>query len=61
MAARLGATVLRQGLREYYDPYTGEGLGATEFAWTSLICELAEPDFEAAERSYLPASRVPAA
>jgi hypothetical protein len=55
MAERLGATVVRQGLREYYDPYTGEGLGAAEFAWTSLICELAEPDFEAAARSYLPA------
>ncbi|HEX2468866.1 MAG TPA: hypothetical protein VHJ54_11730 [Solirubrobacterales bacterium] len=55
MSERLGATVLRQGLREYYDPYTGEGLGATDFAWTSLICELAEPDLEAAARSYLPA------
>jgi hypothetical protein len=52
MASRLGATVLRQGLREYYDPYTGEGLGATEFAWTSLICELAEPPPDAAS-SYL--------
>ena len=44
MADRLGHVVLREGLREYYDPYTGEGLGATEFAWTSLICELADPD-----------------
>ena len=35
--------MLREGLREYYDPYTGEGLGAREFAWTSLILELAEP------------------
>jgi glycogen debranching enzyme len=61
MADRLGATVLRQGLREYYDPYTGEGLGATEFAWTSLICELVEPDFQAADRSYLPASKARAA
>ena len=43
MAARLTATVMREGLREYYDPNTGEGLGAREFAWTSLICELADP------------------
>ena len=44
MAERLSGLVLRQGLREYYDPHTGEGLGAREFAWTSLIMELAEPD-----------------
>jgi hypothetical protein len=43
LAARLTATVMREGLREYYDPNTGEGLGAREFAWTSLICELADP------------------
>jgi hypothetical protein len=54
MADRLGHIVLREGLREYYDPYTGEGLGATEFAWTSLICELAGRNPEAAA-SYLPA------
>ena len=35
--------MLREGLREYYDPYTGEGLGARDFAWTSLILEMAEP------------------
>ena len=29
--------VEREGLREYYDPRTGEGLGAREFAWSSLI------------------------
>ncbi len=46
MADRLVATVLRQGLREYYDPNTGEGLGALDFAWTSLIMEMAEPDPE---------------
>jgi hypothetical protein len=44
MAERLGATVAREGLREYYDPRTGEGLGARDFAWTSLILELADPD-----------------
>jgi hypothetical protein len=52
MAERLGETVLREGLREYYDPYTGEGLGALDFGWTSLVLELADPD-GGAERSYL--------
>ena len=42
MADRLTALVLREGLREYYDPLTGEGLGARDFAWTSLILEMAE-------------------
>jgi hypothetical protein len=43
MVRRLGEAVLRQGLREYYNPLTGEGLGATDFAWTSLILEMADP------------------
>jgi hypothetical protein len=53
MARTIEATVLREGLREYYDPYTGEGLAAFDFAWTALAMELAEPDLEAARRSYL--------
>jgi hypothetical protein len=52
MAARLAAAVLREGLREYYHPRTGEGLGATDFAWTSLIVEMCDPD-PAAAGSYL--------
>ena len=32
------------GLREYYDPYTGRGMGASAFAWSSLIMEVLEPD-----------------
>ena len=35
---------MREGLREYYDPLTGEGLGARDFAWTSLILEMATAD-----------------
>lgn len=27
--------VERGGIREYYDPVTGEGLGADEFSWTA--------------------------
>jgi glycogen debranching enzyme len=40
--------VEREGLREYYDPRTGAGLGARDFAWSALVAELAEPDSEAA-------------
>jgi len=52
MAKSLAETILRDGLREYYNPLTGEGLGATDFAWTSLILEMADPD-PAAASSYL--------
>jgi hypothetical protein len=53
MARRLIPTVQRSGLREYYDPYTGQGMGASGFSWTALILELADPD-PAAAHSYLP-------
>jgi hypothetical protein len=39
--------VAREGLREYYDPRTGKGLGAKDFAWSSLVAELADPNHEA--------------
>ncbi|HET6997183.1 MAG TPA: hypothetical protein VFI03_01210 [Solirubrobacterales bacterium] len=52
LADGLIATVEREGLREYYDPRTGKGLGAKDFAWSALIAELASPD-EAARASYL--------
>ena len=35
--------VAREGLREYYDPRTGKGLGAKDFAWSALVAELADP------------------
>lgn len=44
MARALADTVAREGMREYYDPRTGAGLGATDFAWTSLVLEMGEPD-----------------
>jgi hypothetical protein len=53
MAETLAETVLRAGLREYFDPRDGTGLGATDFAWSTLILEMAEPDLEGARRSYL--------
>ena len=52
LARRLAATVQASGLREYYDPYTGAGMGATSFAWSTLLMELVEPDARAAS-SYL--------
>ncbi len=44
MANGLIGAVEREGLREYYDPKTGRGLGAKDFAWSALIAELATPD-----------------
>jgi hypothetical protein len=43
MAERLAAVVRREGLREYYHPRTGAGMGATDFGWTALALEMAEP------------------
>ena len=43
LADGLIATVAREGLREYYDPWTGKGMGAKNFAWSALIAELADP------------------
>ncbi|HSS32952.1 MAG TPA: hypothetical protein VLL27_06680 [Solirubrobacterales bacterium] len=42
----------REGLREYYDPHTGKGQGAKDFAWSALVAELAAPDVGAL-RSHL--------
>jgi hypothetical protein len=46
-AERLAAGVIgaaaREGLREYYDPRNGKGLGAKDFAWSALVAELADP------------------
>ena len=32
--------VEKSGFREYYHPYTGEGLGARDFGWTTLVLDL---------------------
>jgi hypothetical protein len=52
MADGLIGAVEREGLREYYDPRNGKGLGARDFAWSALIAELADPDPKAVS-SYL--------
>jgi glycogen debranching enzyme len=38
------AAAAREGLREYYDPRTGRGMGAKDFAWSALAAELADPE-----------------
>jgi hypothetical protein len=53
LAQRLGATVATAGLREYYEPHTGAGMGALDFGWSSLVMELIDPDLSAAAASHL--------
>jgi hypothetical protein len=52
LAERLAKTIAVSGVREYYDPRTGAGMGAEQFGWSTLVWELVEPDPLAA-RSYL--------
>jgi hypothetical protein len=52
LARRLTDLLDASGLREYYDPYTGAGMGTMSFAWSTLAVELADPD-PAAGSSYL--------
>jgi hypothetical protein len=40
----LCGAIRRQGLREYYHPYTGEGMGAIDFAWSTLVMEMLDPE-----------------
>jgi glycogen debranching enzyme len=40
MARRLRRAVQLSGLCEYYDPFTGAGMGAREFSWSALIAEM---------------------
>ena len=53
LATRIMSAVLAEGLREYYDPYTGNGMGQVDFAWSSLVMEMFEADPVAAAGSYL--------
>jgi hypothetical protein len=53
LGTRISTAVLAHGLREYYHPYTGRGMGAVDFAWSSLVMELLDADPGAAARSYL--------
>ncbi len=40
IVAKTHAAVRMSGFREYYHPYTGEGLGARDFSWTTLILDM---------------------
>jgi GH15 family glucan-1,4-alpha-glucosidase len=52
LVERLTHAVSVHGLREYYHPLTGEGMGASAFAWSCLIMEMLAPHPRAAS-SYL--------
>jgi hypothetical protein len=41
--AALARAAAREGVREYYDPRSGSGLGARDFAWSTLLLEMGEP------------------
>jgi glycogen debranching enzyme len=41
VAASLAQAAGRDGLREYYDPLTGRGLGARGFGWSTLLADFA--------------------
>jgi hypothetical protein len=56
MVETLSAAVRGAGLREYYHPYTGRGMGAPSFAWSTLMLEMIERD-PVAKTSYLSAER----
>jgi glycogen debranching enzyme len=44
LATRLTRTVSEAGLREYYDPFDGDGMGQRDFAWSTLVLELLQHD-----------------
>jgi hypothetical protein len=52
LVQRVAGAVGSQGLREYYNPYSGHGMGAVDFGWSSLVMELVAPDQRVAS-SYL--------
>ncbi|MSQ06202.1 MAG: hypothetical protein EXR46_03235 [Dehalococcoidia bacterium] len=40
IVARSRELVEKSGFREYYHPYTGEGLGARDFGWSTLVLDM---------------------
>jgi Mannosylglycerate hydrolase MGH1-like glycoside hydrolase domain len=43
LVAAVSSSIASEGLREYYHPYTGRGMGAVQFAWSTLAMEMIEP------------------
>ena len=40
ISAKSLACIQQSGFREYYNPYTGEGLGAKNFGWSTIILDM---------------------
>ena len=53
LATRVASAVQSSGLREYYDPFTGRGMGSRDFAWSTLVMEMIAPVPAAVASSYL--------
>jgi hypothetical protein len=53
LARGIARAVLQGGLRESYHPDDAAGMGARDFAWSSLALEMLEPE-AGASRSHLP-------
>ena len=53
LAHRVIAAVRAEGLREYYDPYTGRGMGQVNFGWSTLVMEMLAADPATPAASYL--------
>jgi hypothetical protein len=52
LVRRLTGAIAVERLREYYNPFTGCGMGAVDFGWSALILDMVERD-ERAATSYL--------
>lgn len=52
LVRRLAGAIAVERLREYYDPFTGTGMGAIDFAWSALIVDMVERD-DRAPTSYV--------
>jgi hypothetical protein len=52
LVRRICAPLATEHLREYYNPYTGAGMGAVDFAWSALVADMVCPDSRAAS-SYM--------
>jgi hypothetical protein len=48
LVSRICAPLATEHLREYYNPFTGAGMGAVDFAWTSLVVDMLARDPRAA-------------
>jgi glycogen debranching enzyme len=40
IAERSAELVLREGFREYFNPFSGKGLGARNFGWSTLVVDM---------------------